>query len=403
MTVWVHQTVLDTDGFVAAVGPVVDRPNVTQAMSVELTTQIFDAIDVERQVKQVLPSQGQFLAAPLTSAAENFVQGQVRNVLRSAQFRALWFTVLRAAHKEVLAALRGQSSVLSVTNGAVVLNTLPLVNAALQQVQSLASGLLGRHVTIPAVTNGELPAQVPSHALRGVGGKAARGLGPDRAGQIQFARPDHQRGPGFRRFVLVAAPIDPFGHLGGIGVVTQPPSDRAADIDRYCCSAGSGKTGTIRGSRTGSSRRSPCQPRRRRRRRPPGAQRVGHGYVVGADRGVGGGGFALTHRAPRARALRARTGAHRPGPERHGRRRPGGEATIAWVVGHRRAMQAAGALVGGVLLLVVPGWWFLAVLLLLGAYEVVIWRVGVDHVDLQATRQTVPPHAGPPLATPPGD
>jgi hypothetical protein len=118
MTVWVHRTVLDTDGFVAAVAPVVDRPNVTEAMSGELTTQIFDAIDVERQVKQVLPAQGQFLAAPLTNAAENFVQGQVRNVLRSPQFRALWFTVLRAAHKEVLAALRGQSSVLSVTNGA---------------------------------------------------------------------------------------------------------------------------------------------------------------------------------------------------------------------------------------------------------------------------------------------
>ena len=70
---------------------------------------------------------------------------------------------------------------------------------------------------------------------------------------------------------------------------------------------------------------------------------------------------------------------------------------------HRRVMQAAGALVGGVLLLVAPGWWFLAVLLLLGAYEVVIWRVGVGHVDPHATRQTVPPHAGPPLSTPPGD
>ena len=107
MTVWVHQTVLDTDGFVAAVGPVIDRPNVTQAMSVELTAQIFESIDVERQVKQVLLSQGQFLAAPLTSAAQNFVQGQVRNVLRSSQ-SASAFTVLRAAHKEVLAALRGQ-------------------------------------------------------------------------------------------------------------------------------------------------------------------------------------------------------------------------------------------------------------------------------------------------------
>ena len=66
-------------------------------------------------------------------------------------------------------------------------------------------------------------------------------------------------------------------------------------------------------------------------------------------------------------------------------------------------MQAAGALVGGVLLLVAPGWWFLAVLLLLGAYEVVIWRAGVGHADHPASPETVPPHAGPPLSTPPGD
>ncbi len=76
---------------------------------------------------------------------------------------------------------------------------------------------------------------------------------------------------------------------------------------------------------------------------------------------------------------------------------------MAWVVHHRRAMQAAGALVGGVLLLVAPGWWFLAVLLLLGAYEVVIWRVGVGHVDHPGNVDTVPPHGGPPLVTPPGD
>ena len=233
MTVWVHQTVLDTDGFVAAVGPVVDRPNVTQAMSVELTTQIFEAIDVERQIKQVLPSQGQFLAAPLTSAAENFVQGQVRNVLRSPQFRAVWFTVLRAAHKEVLAALRGQSSVLSVTNGAVVLNTLPLVNAALQQVQSLASGLLGRHVTIPPLTNGELPAQVRATLSEALGVKLPADFGQIELARIRLARPGHQRRAGTGRFVLAATPLDPFGHFGGAVVVTQPPSDRAADIDRH--------------------------------------------------------------------------------------------------------------------------------------------------------------------------
>ena len=136
-------------------------------------------------MKQILPAQGQFLAAPLTSAAQNFVQGQVRNVLRSPQFRALWFGSA-ASHPQgntIPAALRGQSSVLTISNGAVVLNTLPLVNEALQQVQSLASGLLGGHITIPPITSGEVPAQIRTTLSNALGVNL-----PADFGQIALAR-----------------------------------------------------------------------------------------------------------------------------------------------------------------------------------------------------------------------
>ncbi len=404
MTVWVHQTVLDTDGFVAAVGPVVDSPNVTQAMSAELTTQIFAAIDVERQVKQVLPSQGQFLAAPLTSAAENFVQGQVRNVLRSAQFRALWFTVLRAAHKEVLAALRGQSSVLSVTNGAVVLNTLPLVNAALQQVQSLASGLLGRHVTIPAVTSGELPSHVRATLSKALGIDL-----PADFGQIELARSSSLDLTTNAVQVLdVLYWLLPLLTLLAIAAALGWSSNRRRTALQILI--GTAVVLVV-------EKRAQLWIQDRVVSSLTPANRAAGGDVVHQVlKGLATATWwvlivalvavvllLLTGPYHWARALRARTSHIVQAVSGTAAGRPGGEATIAWVAGHRRAMQAAGALVGGVLLLVVPGWWFLAVLLLLGAYEVVIWHVGVDHVDPQATRQTAPPHAGPPLPTPPGD
>ncbi len=404
MTVWVHQTVLDTDGFVAAVGPVVDRPNVTQAMSVELTTQIFEAIDVERQIKQVLPSQGQFLAAPLTSAAENFVQGQVRNVLRSPQFRAVWVTVLRAAHKEVLAALRGQSSVLSVTNGAVVLNTLPLVNAALQQVQSLASGLLGRHVTIPPLTNGELPAQVRATLSEALGVNL-----PADFGQIELARSGSlDLATNAVQVLDVLYWLLPLLNLLAISAALWWSPNRRRTALQILIGTAVALVVERRAESWIQDRVIASLSPANRAAGTDVVHQVLNGLATVTSwvlivALVTVALLLLTGPYRWARALRARTAHVFDAFTGTVSRRPGGEATVAWVVHHRRAMQAAGALVGGVLLLVAPGWSFLAVLVLLGAYEVVIWRAGVGHVDHPASPETVPPHAGPPLSTPPGD
>jgi hypothetical protein len=404
MTVWVHQTVLDTDGFVAAVGPVVDRPNVTQAMSVELTTQIFEAIDVERQIKQVLPSQGQFLAAPLTSAAENFVQGQVRNVLRSPQFRAVWFTVLRAAHKEVLAALRGQSSVLSVTNGAVVLNTLPLVNAALQQVQSLASGLLGRHVTIPPLTKGELPAQIRATLSEALGVNL-----PADFGQIELARSGSlDLATNAVQVLDVLYWLLPLLTLLAISAALWWSPNRRRTALQILIGTAVALVVERRAESWIQDRVIASLSSANRAAGTDVVHQVLHGLAsvtswVLIVALVTVALLLLTGPYHWARALRARTAHVFDAFTGTVSRRPGGEATVAWVVHHRRALQAAGALVGGVLLLVVPGWWFLVVLLLLAGYEVVIWRAGVGHADHPAVPETVPPHAGPPLSTPPGE
>ncbi len=177
---WTHYTVLNTNGFVSTVGPIASDPAVIAAASTAVTNQIFDALNPQQTVAEALPPKASFLAAPVTNAVRGYVQTAVTKVLSSSQFQALWTQAIRFAHTQVLAVLDGnRSQAVTTTNGQVVLNLVPLLNAALQNMQGFISGLLGRPVTLPTVTASE----VPSTACKQISDALNRTL-PDNCGQI---------------------------------------------------------------------------------------------------------------------------------------------------------------------------------------------------------------------------
>ena len=99
--------------------------------------------------------------------------------MQSDAFRTFWVEANRFVHTQVLAILEGESDTVSVVEGKVLLNLLPLVNLALGSIQAVASDLVGRDVTLPQITQGE----VPSAAIA----KLEQSLGidlPDDYGQI---------------------------------------------------------------------------------------------------------------------------------------------------------------------------------------------------------------------------
>jgi hypothetical protein len=75
----------------------------------------------------------------------------------------------RFAHTALVAALRGKSNVLQTTNGLVVLNLVPLLNAALQNAQGLISGVVGKTVTLPPITSNELPSVACARIAAAIG------------------------------------------------------------------------------------------------------------------------------------------------------------------------------------------------------------------------------------------
>jgi hypothetical protein len=157
---WGARTVLNTDRYVATVAPLADDPAVQASIATKLTDQVFSALDVEGTISDALAGLGEratVLAGPLTTAVKGFVQDQVQKVVASDAFKTFWVAANRFVHTQVLAILRGEGDTVSVREGKVLLNLLPLVNLALGSIQTVASDLVGRDVTLPQITEGEVP------------------------------------------------------------------------------------------------------------------------------------------------------------------------------------------------------------------------------------------------------
>ena len=176
---WAHNTVLNTNGWVRTVGPLASEPAVTAALSREITDQVFTALDAQAEIAGALPPKATFLAAPITNGVKGYVQTAVNNALNTQQFQAIWVEANRFAHEQLVKVLKGDSKALVTTNGEVVLNLVPLMNGALQQIGPFISGLVGRQVTLPAISGNEIPASSCQRISAALGRPV-----PDTCGQI---------------------------------------------------------------------------------------------------------------------------------------------------------------------------------------------------------------------------
>ena len=127
-----HNVVLNTNGWVRTVGPIAHEPAVIDAISRQTTTELYTAVNPQQIIADALPPKAAFLAGPIANAARGYVQDAVTKVLQSPQFQSLWIEANRFAHAQLVAVLRGNSTTVQITNGQVVLDLVPLLNAALQ-------------------------------------------------------------------------------------------------------------------------------------------------------------------------------------------------------------------------------------------------------------------------------
>src|SRR5512135_3054124 len=164
---WAHQTVFNTDRYVSTVGPLAQDPVVVRAVSAKITDEIYAAVDPQQKITQALqqipnvpPKITTALAGPIANGMKGFLTDAVNKALSTQAFQTIWVNANRVAQQQIVAVLHGESTTIQTVNGQVVLNLVPLLNAALQQVQGQLSALLGKSITLPTISGNELPSVV---------------------------------------------------------------------------------------------------------------------------------------------------------------------------------------------------------------------------------------------------
>jgi hypothetical protein len=148
IAVWARATVLRAEPVADMVGNALEEPDVQQALATYLTDTAANAVDLQTQLTSILPSALDRFAPTIAAGAEAAVEQTLERVLASDRFNQIVRTVVERAHDRAMRVLQGDGlpGGINVDNGRVTLNTLPLITAALTELQSATGLLSGRQV-----------------------------------------------------------------------------------------------------------------------------------------------------------------------------------------------------------------------------------------------------------------
>jgi hypothetical protein len=149
--VWTRNQVTNTDRYVATVSPLARDPAIQAAITNQITTQVFNYIDIKgltTQAVDALAAQGlrpqvatqlQAFAVPIANGVQSFTREQVGRVVASDAFADAWVQANRVAHAELVKALTGEGGgAVTVENDTVSVNLAAFVQVVKDQL--VASG-----------------------------------------------------------------------------------------------------------------------------------------------------------------------------------------------------------------------------------------------------------------------
>jgi hypothetical protein len=148
--IWTRNQVTNTDRYVATITPLASDPAVQQAITDQITAQVFTYIDIQTLTTQVvdalsarvegrgLPPQTaaalQGLAGPVANGVQGFVRTQVERIVQSQAFEDAWIQANRVAHDSLVKALTGEGGGAVTVEGDIVsLNLAPFIQTVKQQ------------------------------------------------------------------------------------------------------------------------------------------------------------------------------------------------------------------------------------------------------------------------------
>ncbi len=185
VTWWAHYTVMNTDGYMAIVGPIGKDPGAIQNLSEYVSSQVVKTTDLQTRISGALPAQVQILSGPITAYVEDFITKGAEKVLSSEKAYELWLRINEIGHEKIVALLRGETSNVYVQGSDVRLNLLPLISQALVWLDEKLPGGLSSKFNPPVIA----PDADPEQGIQEVANWSGRPL-PSDFGQITLLQSD---------------------------------------------------------------------------------------------------------------------------------------------------------------------------------------------------------------------
>ncbi len=123
---WVRGNIFDTDGFVNMVGPLAEDPAIQDQVATSLTNQIFNALDLDTRLQNVLPDRLGFLAGPVEDRVKDWTLQGAQSLVATDQFADIWTKALTLVHGAIVGFLNGTGNVYLGEDGTITLDLSPL-------------------------------------------------------------------------------------------------------------------------------------------------------------------------------------------------------------------------------------------------------------------------------------
>lgn len=155
IAVWANDVVFDTDEYLSVVAPLASDPEVTDGLATVAVDRLLAETDAQARaedaLKEVLPTDGQFLSGAIVAGIRQVAVRAVEEVLRSEQFDQIWVAANRVAHEQLVAVLLDENqAVLRQSGQDIQLDLSPVLDSAATQLDDLGAGQLLSGVKIPA-------------------------------------------------------------------------------------------------------------------------------------------------------------------------------------------------------------------------------------------------------------
>ncbi|HXS34099.1 MAG TPA: hypothetical protein VN758_10055 [Solirubrobacterales bacterium] len=132
--IWSERQALNTDDWVTTSGHLIQNETIRQAVGDYLVDQLYENVDVEKELSEKLPGETKELAGPISGGLRQVAGDGANEVLKSSTAQELWKSANRTTHEQLLEVLEEKGDTVSTEEGNVSLNLGSLVTNLASQV-----------------------------------------------------------------------------------------------------------------------------------------------------------------------------------------------------------------------------------------------------------------------------